>query len=74
MQKDSDKPLGAEKHLLAGTVAGKQIKIVKLQCITAMKHCTPSPLYDHYLTHVHVYDHITLVVVAMVIQLCACVR
>ena len=22
MQKDSDKPLGAEKHLLAGTIAG----------------------------------------------------
>ena len=24
MQKDSDKPLGAEKHLLAGAIAGKE--------------------------------------------------
>ncbi len=25
MQKDSDKPLGPEKHLIAGTVAGKEL-------------------------------------------------
>ena len=24
MQKDSDKPLGAEKHLLAGAIAGRK--------------------------------------------------
>ena len=28
MQKDSDKPLGAEKHLIAGTVAGKELLLI----------------------------------------------
>lgn len=29
MQKDSDKPLGAEKHLIAGTVAGKTVDCIQ---------------------------------------------
>ena len=31
MQKDSDKPLGAEKHLVAGTVAGESVDCI--QCM-----------------------------------------
>ena len=31
MQKDSDKPLGAEKHLIAGTVGGKTVDCI--QCM-----------------------------------------
>lgn len=43
MQKDSDKPLGAEKHLIAGTVAGKTV-----DCIQCTVVCTYM-----YLLHVH---------------------
>ena len=40
MQNDSDKPLGAEKHLIAGTIAGKLIIpnfALLMQC-TCMMH------------------------------------
>ena len=33
MQKDSDKPLGAEKHLIAGAVAGEGLYCSRTTCI-----------------------------------------
>lgn len=41
MQKDSDQPLGAEKHLLAGAIAGRQqtllLQLVLYLCNFAFK-------------------------------------
>ena len=45
MQKDSDKPLGAEKHLTAGTVAGKTVNCI--QCTV----CTNYLLHMGYWTN-----------------------
>ena len=53
MQKDSDKPLGAEKHLLAGTIAGT--------CNTTLTPQRVQNFAAHVLTDTKTFNHISTV-------------
>ena len=50
MQKDSDKPLGAERHLLAGAIAGRKhiSKYCNLSATLLVKHFMPKRNSDQF--------------------------
>ena len=47
MQRDSDKPLGAEKHLLAGAIAGKEQSLLQYYTCTCRYLYSPTEIVKH---------------------------